>query len=362
MTTGEQTVPEARAHADPEVAPRRASMSRIAVRSWQFVGVVLAAVALGWVLQKVVLVVVAVVLAVMISATMTPMMRPLTRWGWPPTVAALAVTFTWISVFTILLFLVGWRVADQVPELVVQLGRALEQLRQQYPFLPIAEDGAADQLISRGRQLVTSRAAASLQMAAEVTAGGLLTVVLSFFFLRDGGGMWHWFVDKFDEPRRRRVNAMGRAGYGTLSEYVRGLAVIAAADAIFSAIGLFALGVPLALALAVLTFIGGFVPTVGAFVAGGLAVASAFVAGGSSLAVIVLILYVAIQQLDGTILQPWIMGRRLPLHPAAVLVALTVGGLVAGIVGGLLAVPLTAMIVAATSEYLNPGTYRPPLW
>lgn len=362
MTTSDQATRQSSARPERAAAEGSVSLSHMARHAWQIVGLVLAAVAIGWLIQTVIVVFVALVLALMISATMAPLLRRLTKWGWNPTLGALTVTMAWIGLFLILFAAVGWRMVDQLPDLVEQLTRALERLRLQFPALPIAEDGQINQLVDQISRAARQQAVANVEVAAEVVTGGLLTVVLSFFFLRDGKAMWDWFVGQFNDTRRRRVDAMGRAGYATLSEYVRGLAVIAAVDAVLSGIGLFVLDVPLALALAVLTFIAGFIPTVGALIAGGLAVSSAFVAGGTTLAVIVAVLYTLIQQLDGAILQPWIMGRRLPLHPAGILVALTIGGLVGGIPGALLSVPVTAAVVAATSEYVNPGTYRPPLW
>jgi predicted PurR-regulated permease PerM len=182
---------------------------------------------------------------------------------------------------------------------------------------------------------------------AEVLTGAALAVVLSFFLLRDGRSMWAWFLGLFSRRRRTRVDRMGHAAYGTIAQYVRGLTVVALADATLSAIGLFALGVPLAEALVVLTLFAAYIPTIGAFVVGGLAVATAFASGGTGLAITVGVLYTVIQQVDGNVLQPWVMGSRLPLHPAAVLIALTCGGLLAGVVGALLFVPLSAAVVAA---------------
>ncbi|WP_370326536.1 AI-2E family transporter [Euzebya sp.] len=334
---------------------RPTAMARLARRSWQFVGIALAAWIVAFVVTKISVVVIACVLSVLIAAAFEPLFRRLVAFGWPRTAAALTVTVGWILLVILVFVVIGWRSIDQVPEIGGQIGDAISRLRDQFPALPIPENGELDELLAgggggaeeSGSGIAPAGAVSGLRIVGEAIAGGVLAVVLSFFLLRDGAQMWRWFVELFRADDGPRVDAMGRAAYATTAQYVRGLSVVALADAAFSAIGLFALGVPLASALVVLTFFAAFIPTIGAFVVGGLAVASAFAADGLTMAIIVLVLYTVIQQIDGNVLQPWVMGHRLPLHPAAVLLALSVGGFVAGVMGALLAVPIAGAAVAA---------------
>lgn len=342
---------------DPSVAPRGDSsdssptLASIGRSAWHLLGILLAFAAVGWLVSRVALVVVACILALLIAATIEPLVERLEDRGVSRTVSALGLTVTWILVLLGVFALVGWRFVDQVPELADQLRQALERLRSQFPGLPIPRNGGIEEMFSSmaggGEDSGTSPAVSGLRVLAEVLTGAALAVVLSFFLLRDGRSMWSWFLGLFSRARQARVDRMGHAAYGTIAQYVRGLTVVAVADATLSAIGLFALGVPLAEALVVLTLFAAYIPTIGAFVVGGLAVATAFASGGTGLAITVGVLYTVIQQVDGNVLQPWVMGSRLPLHPAAVLIALTCGGLVAGVVGALLFVPLSAAVVAA---------------
>ena len=344
------TATGASAPSEEDGGPTLASMGRSA---WYLLGILLALGAVGWLVSRVALVVVACILAVLIAATIEPLVERLEDRGVSRTVSALGLTVSWILVLLGVFALVGWRFVDQVPELADQLLQALERLRGQFPGLPIPRNGGIEEIFSSvagtgdGEGGGSNAAVSGLRVLAEVLTGAALAVVLSFFLLRDGRSMWAWFLGLFSRRRRTRVDRMGHAAYGTIAQYVRGLTVVALADATLSAIGLFALGVPLAEALVVLTLFAAYIPTIGAFVVGGLAVATAFASGGTGLAITVGVLYTVIQQVDGNVLQPWVMGSRLPLHPAAVLIALTCGGLLAGVVGALLFVPLSAAVVAA---------------
>ncbi|MEE8600025.1 AI-2E family transporter [Euzebya tangerina] len=330
--------------------PERLPLSAIGRRSWQFVGLALAVGLVVWLLAQLIVVVAAIAFALFLAATFSPPMEWLAARGWPRTAAALTVTVSWLVALMALFSLVGWRFAETLPELIDQVSAALERLREQYPQLPV-DVSRTSELLSSAQEWASSRASGGLRAVGEFLSGAALAIVLSFFLLRDGRDMWQWTLALLGD-RSDRVDAVAGAAWNTVSQYVQGLCIVALADAALSAIGLFALGVPMAAALVVLTFLAAFVPVVGAFVVGGLAVALAFAGGGTTTAVIVLILYVAIQQVDGNLLQPFVMGNRLPLHPAVVLVVLTVGGLKAGIVGALFAVPLAAALSAAAHAML----------
>lgn len=338
-------------HDRPAVRDDRVSLSGAGRRAWQVVGIALAVYAISWLVAKLQIVVVAVLIALLITAMLNPLMRRLAD-RIPRSAAAFALVFGGVLVLGGILSLIGVRLAEQIPTLLSQVDEALAQVRQQVPALPIPPNPSLSDLVGGAGG---STAVSSLRLGVEVLSGLALAIVLAFFLLRDGGAMWRWALSALDPGRRDLGDRMGRAAFGTVARYVRGLTVVAAADAALAGVALFVLGVPLASALTALTFLGAFIPTVGAFVVGGLAVALAFTEGGLTLALIVLAIYTAVQQLDGNVLQPWIMGHELPLHPAVVLIALTVGGLLAGIVGALLGVPVAAAAVAAAKEYLLDG-------
>ncbi len=329
----------------------RVSLAAAGRRAWQFVGIAIALILLARLVAVLHVVVVAVLLALLATATLSPLMTRLVRTGLPRSAAALTLVGSGVGVIVGLLWAVGLQVAEQVPALLDQVEQAVRQLSTRFPSLPVPEDGSITGLLQRGGD-GTGLAASGLRVGAELLSGIALAVVLSFFLLRDGAAMWRWATSALTVERRALADRMGGAAFGTVARYVRGLSVVAAADAALAGIALFALGVPLAAVLTVLTFMAAFIPTVGAFVVGGLAVALAFTEGGTTMALIVLAVYTGVQQLDGNVLQPWIMGHELPLHPAAVLVALAVGGILAGVLGALLGVPVAAAVVAAARELL----------
>jgi predicted PurR-regulated permease PerM len=183
-------------------------------------------------------------------------------------------------------------------------------------------------------------------------AGIVLIVMLTFFFVKDGARIWDWIVELFHEDRQPVVRDVGDRAWAALAGYVQGVFLVATLDAVFIGIALVLVGVPLALPLIVLTFVAAFFPIVGAFSAGAAAVLVALVANGLVGALIVLAAIVLVQQLEGNVFYPVVVGRRLRLHPVAILLALTAGGVLAGIAGAFLAIPV-ASVTSAVLAYMR---------
>lgn len=184
-------------------------------------------------------------------------------------------------------------------------------------------------------------------LVAEIAAGALLAVVLLFFFVHDGRRMWFWAVQQLPVGHQGDADAIGRRVWSTTAGYVRGVVVIAVVDALLIGLALLVIGVPLVLPLMVLTFLGAFLPLVGAVLAGAVAALVALVTEGVLAAGLVLVAIIVIQQLEGDLLYPVVVGRAIALHPAAIVVVLTAGGVLAGIVGVLVAVPVAAGVWTA---------------
>jgi predicted PurR-regulated permease PerM len=172
----------------------------------------------------------------------------------------------------------------------------------------------------------------------------VLALVLSFFFLKDGPRWTPWLAAQTGPRAAPHVVALSEKTWSTLSEFIRQQAFVGFIDALFIGLGLLVLGVPLVIPLAVITFLGAFIPIIGAFVAGAFAVLIALVTKGLTTALIVLIIVLLVQQLEGNVLQPIIQGRGLNLHAAVVILAVTAGGSLAGIIGAFLSVPVAALI------------------
>ena len=192
---------------------------------------------------------------------------------------------------------------------------------------------------------------AGVTSAAGALASLVLIAFLSFFLVKDGRRLWRYVVDLLPEPRRDTVDAVGERAWTVLTAYTRGVVFVATVDAVLIGAALLLVGVPLALPLIVLTWLAAFFPIVGAVTAGAAAVLVALVANGPTAALIVLAAIVLVQQVEGNVLYPVVVGPRLRLHPIVVLLAVALGGTLAGISGAFLAVPVATVCSAALSYW-----------
>jgi len=204
-----------------------------------------------------------------------------------------------------------------------------------------------DELKSNQGKL-TSIGFAGISSGIELLTGTLITLFTSIFLLYDGEKIWAWVRGLFPRRATEAVQAAGEAAWSTLTGYVRGTVIVAAIDATCICVGLLVLGVPLAVPLGVIVFLGSFIPLVGAVVTGAIAVLVALVTKGFLTALIVLIIVIAVQQIEGHVLQPFIMGRSVQLHPVAIVFAVTIGTTLAGVGGAVLAVPVMAVLNRST--------------
>jgi putative heme transporter len=304
-----------------------------------------------WVIGRALLAVsalsVAVAAAVLLAALLQPVSALLRRLRVPAALAAFGGVLTLLGLIGLAVLLLVDQVANQFEDLGSTLSSGLRNVRRSIVDgpLPITEE-QLDRLVELTRQQIgrTADPAAGASAALQSLGGALLALVLLFFLLKDGDRMWAWFLRLFPDRTRRAVDEAGRTGWWTLSRYVRGTMAVAAVDAVGIGLALLLIGVPLVGPLALLTFLGGFVPIVGATVAGAAAVLVALVANGTTDALLVLAAVIAVQQLEGNLLEPLIVGQAVKLHPAPVLLAVTGGTLLAGIAGAVVAVPIMAVL------------------
>ncbi len=332
-------------------------LGRVAVRSAQLL-LVLALVACAvWGLRQLKLVVIPVLIAAIIAAAVSPVVRFLRQRGLPPAVATWAALLTGIGALAAVLWLVGRGIRNEWDELRSSAEEGFDRLQA---FLAEGPLGIDDEQISAlrdqarellGSEAVQSGAVAGASAAIEVVAGMLLGVVVLFFLLKDGRRIYAFFLQPLDPAHQERAWRIGDRSVAVLGGYVRGTAVVALVDAVVIGLALVILGVPLALPLATIVFLGAFVPLIGATLAGVLAVLVALVANGPVTALIVLAVVVAVNQLEGDLLAPVVIGKALALHPLAILLALTAGTILSGIVGALLSVPIAAVAWAVIKEW-----------
>jgi predicted PurR-regulated permease PerM len=312
-----------------------------------------AAIVLGlWVLAQLRIVVVPVLAAVLIATLLVPPVDLLRRRGVPSAVATFIVMLLSALALAGILALIGPVFVDQFDELKSSVEEGVDEVVRWLVEGPLdlerreIDDAVDDALSKLGEnsgsigQGVLSGAA----LVAEIVAALLLLVVLVFFFVHDGRRIWDWAVSVAPERHRKAMDDIGREVWQSTAGYMRGVALIAVVDAVLIGIALAILGIPLVVPLMVVVFLGAFIPLVGAFVAGAIAALVALISEGVLAAVLVVAAITIIQQVEGDLLYPNIVGRVIRLHPVAILLALTAGTVVAGILGALLSVPVAAAV------------------
>lgn len=293
-----------------------------------------------------------VILALIVCTVLWPPVRWLREHKFP---AALAVVTTMLGAFAVvagMVALISPSVARQVPELTERAVQGWNQLVDwvQGPPLNLEVerfDGVLDELtraIQERSSQIASGVFAGLSSASSLVITLAVTLVLVFFFLKDGTRFLPWMRKLAGSQAGWHLTEVLSRSWNTLAGFIRAQALVSLVDAVFIGIGLLILGVPLALVLAVITFFAGFIPIVGACTAGALAVIVALVTNGLTNALLVLVLIILVQQLEGNVLSPIIQSKAMNLHAAIVLLAVTVGSTLFGIIGAFLAVPVAAVL------------------
>ncbi len=201
--------------------------------------------------------------------------------------------------------------------------------------------------ISQHKSVVAGTVLTGGKYATEFLAGGVLTLFIGFFLLKDGAGIWKWLIHGMSPEAKRRMAHAGDQGWRALVNYMRGTTVVACIHAILLGLALWILGVPLLVPLIILVFIAAFIPLIGILVVGALAILVALATKGVVAAIILLAVLLVENQIEGHLLQPLVVGRIVKLHPLAIILVLAVGGIIAGIPGAIIAVPTAALITYA---------------
>jgi predicted PurR-regulated permease PerM len=313
-----------------------------------------------WILGRMWPVLWPVVVALLLTTLTWPPTRFLRRRGWHPALAASVVTLLFLLVAAGIVVLIVVPVAAQAGELADRVVAGIQRLREWAagPPLNIGADEVTkgfDAAVARIQGSVDSIVTATLAGVGNVVDGLVTTILalfLMFFFLKDGPRFVPWLTRQLPGRLATDVPTVATRGWDSLGAFVRSQAFVGLLDAVLIGIGLWIVGVPLVLPLAVLTFVAAFVPIVGALFAGLVAVLITLVSNGPKEALIVLAIIVLVQQLEGNVFQPMVQSRGLGLHAAVVLLAVTLGSSLAGIVGALLAVPIAALL-AVVWNYLR---------
>ncbi|MBN6546473.1 AI-2E family transporter, partial [Actinacidiphila bryophytorum] len=308
-----------------------------------------------WVLMRVIgavrLVVLSFAAALLITALLQPFVARLKRLGVPRGVATAMVFVGGFVIMGLVGWFVVWQVMDNIDNLSSSLQDGIAEGKKWLLNSPFhVTDDQINQVaknlsdaIGSNTKALTDAGLEGVTVIVELLTGVLLAMFSTLFLLYDGPNIWKWVLRLFPEAAREGLAGAGPRAWRTLTLYVRGTVIVALIDAICIGIGIFFLGVPMAVPLAVVIFLSSFIPLVGAVASGFIAVVVALVTEGPFTALLVLAVVLAVQQIEGHILQPFILGRAVRVHPLAVVLSVAAGSMVAGIGGAVVAVPLVAV-------------------
>jgi predicted PurR-regulated permease PerM len=326
--------------------------------AWRFIVIAVALLMVLWTLKFFIVVVFPVVIALFIAALTAPVVSLLERARVPRKLAAFIVVVGGIGIVALLLTFVGQQVASSVDELSGKVSGGLGEIRDWLQTGPLnASDSQVDKWIqeiqdwlqNQGKDL-GSKATELGTTLSHILAGFFIVLFATYFFLADGHVIWAWVVRIFPRAARSRADSSGRVAWRSLTQFVRATCLVAGTDAVGIMIAALVLHVPLVSAIGVIVFLGAFIPLVGAFLSGTVAVLVALVAQGPIVALLMLGGVVLVQQIEAHVLQPFLMGRFVSVHPLGVILAIAAGVITAGIVGALVAVPLAATINAVVQH------------
>lgn len=320
--------------------------------SWRFL-VVAGAIAVAiWLVIQLKLLVIPLLVAILVSALLWPAFAWMLRHRFPRWLAIVISVVGALAIVTGLLWLAVWQITRQWASVQARTIEAVEQFRQYLIDGPLHLSAEQiDDLLAQGlallqeqAELLWTGALAIGTTIGHVGTGALLALFILLCLLADGAGIWRWTLRLFPKKARPAADGAGRAGWVTVVNYARTQLLVATIDAIGIGLGAFFLGVPLAIPIGVLVFLGAFVPIVGAVLTGAVAVFLALVYNGPWIALWMLVVVLGVQQLEGHVLQPLLMGSAVKVHPLAVVLVVAGGAMIAGIPGALFAVPLAAFV------------------
>jgi predicted PurR-regulated permease PerM len=357
------------AEVDGKVAP---GMRIAAAWSWRIL-IVLALVALiGWLIVQLRFVAIPVAVAILLSALLVPFSHLLQqRLHFPRWLAVVACMLTLIAVVGGLVTLIVFQVRSGLPDLQEQTADRFEDFKRFLLDSPLHLtesdiNGYVDGVLNAVREDTGVVVNGALELGANlghVLAGVLIALFVTLFILIDGRGMWQWVVRLFPERSRAAIVGAGEAGWITLKSFVTVQVLVALVDAVFIGLGAFILGMvigtpfPLVIPIAIAVFLASFIPVVGAVLTGALAAFVALIYLGPVPALVMLGVVILVQQLEGHVLQPFLVGHAVKIHPVAIVLVVAIGGFIGGIAGALFAVPLTAALNAMIG-YIGRGEWR----
>ncbi len=319
---------------------------------------------LGLAIDRLRLIFLPLLAALILSAALLPAKHLLTRRGVHNVVAAIAVVVSGLVVLGVIGYFTINTLTSEFAELEVDIEAGFTEVLQSVGDWAGISDEQIDEAIAdvldsaRGNaDTIAGGVFSGVRLAAELLAGLILLAVLTFLLVKDAESMQLGIARRIGRRHRRDFLLLSSGLFDTLGRYFRGVTIVAFMDAVLIGIGLVIIGIPFALPLAVLTFFGAFIPVLGAVLAGLAAFLIALATEGVTAALIVGGLILAVQQIEGNLMAPYILGRSISLHPMLVILAVSTGGALWGVMGAFVAVPLTAIAIALLDFYTGSGRF-----
>lgn len=303
-------------------------------------------------------IVVPFIIALLLAAPLGGAVNWLAVRGWPRALAALTVLLSLIVVVLGLVALASQQLISAAPKLRDQASEGLRTLVDWLADSPLhlsrddlqAYLDSAGQTISENKTGLVASALSITSTVGLVVAGLIFALFCLFFFLKDGRILWLKTLRWFPHAARHRLDVAAQAGWGTLSRFTRTSVTVALIDATGIGLGAYFLGLKLVVPIAIIVFLTSFIPLVGASLSGSVAILVTLVEGGWVKALIIVGVVIVVQQVEGSVLYPWLFGRAASVHPIAILISISAGAILAGMVGALLAVPLMSFAKAFIGE------------
>jgi predicted PurR-regulated permease PerM len=335
------------------------ALDLVAAWSWRFLVIAAAGYVVFYVIAMFSVIFLPLAIALLIAALGSPVVKSAAKVGINRKFTSALVVVGGLGALVLLLTFVGTQVSRGFSDLSGQVVDGLEEIRTWLRTGPLqASDSQINDYIREAQNAITSSSEELLARATEVgtalghlVAGFFIVLFASYFFLADGARIWAWCVRLFPRAARLRADESGKVAWRSVTQFVRATVIIALADAIGIMIVAAILKVPFVTAIGILVFLGAFIPMVGATISGSVAVLVALVSHGPVVALLMLGGVILVQQIEAHVLQPFLTGRFVAVHPLAVIVAIGMGVLIGGVAGALLAVPIAAA-VNAVGQYL----------
>ncbi|WP_246087391.1 AI-2E family transporter [Paramicrobacterium agarici] len=335
--------------------------------SWRLIVIAIATAIVVFLIVQLRLIVIPVLIAVLLSALVMPLVSFLVSHRWNRGVAVAVAMIVAMGAVSALVWLVVWQIGAQAGEVRARTLESVESFKAFLLHSPLhLTDNRLGEIfddvwasIQQDTSAILSGALSIGTTFGHLAAGVLLALFSLLFILIDGKNIWKWLLLFVPRRARAAVDGAGQAGWTTLENFTRTQILVASIDAVGIGLGAFILGLPLAIPIGVLVFLGAFVPIVGAILTGAVAVFIALVYNGPIIAVIMLGVVLLVQQVEGHVLQPLLMGTAVKVHPLGVVLVVTGGSLVAGVPGALFAVPVAA-VVNVVIGYIGSGAWKDP--